>query len=202
MSDFYTITVYPVGFPVTLQEAKDFMRVTSTAEDDLIQAYIETATEQLESYTGQYFIERTVNGDFSNFLVAYKTEIYPFVKLRRAPLKSVTSVQVSSGGSFIDQDFQIKKHNHGFSRILFPSFDTSLDDIPYPLQIVFVAGYGDSDAVPERIKTAIKEYVNFLYRNRGDCLDPGACGVLNQSGGIPPQIKALVSSYRIIEVFA
>lgn len=201
MADLYTITVPPAELPVTLEEAKAFMKVTSTAEDALIQVLIETATEQLESYTGQYFIERTVRGDFSNLLVA-KTEIYPYLKLRRAPLKTVTSVQVSSGGSFIDEDYQIKKHNHGFSRILFPSFDTSLDDIPYPLQIVFVAGYGDADAVPEQIKTAILQYVNFLYRNRGDCLDTGACGVLNQSGGIPPLIKSLVSTFRIIEVFA
>lgn len=202
MADLYTITVPPAELPVTLAEAKAFMKVTSTAEDVLIQALIETVTDQLESYTGQFFIERTVQGDFSELLIAYKTEIYPFVKLRRAPLKSVTSVQVYSGESFIDEDFQIKKHNHGFSRILFPSFDTSLDDIPYPLQIVFVAGYGDADAVPERIKTAILQYVNFMFRNRGDCLDSGACGVLNQSGGIPPLIKSLVSSFRIIEVFA
>ena len=199
--ELYTVTVDPVGFPVTLDEAKAFMKVTNTAEDTLIQALIETATEQLESYTGQYFIERTVQGDFDDILTS-RYEVYPFVKIRRAPLQTVTSVQVSIDDSFVDEDFQIKKRNHGFSRILFPSFSGSLDDVPFPLQIVFVAGYGEASDVPERIKTAIKEYVNFLFRNRGDCLDPGACGVLNKSGGIPPLIKSLVSNFRIVEVYA
>ncbi len=201
MGDLYTITVPPAELPVTLAEAKAFMKITSTAEDTLINALIQAATDQLESYTGQFFVERTVQGIFSSLLIA-KTEVYPYVKIRRAPLKSVTSVQVSSEGSFVDEEYQIKKHNHGFSRILFPSFDTSIDDTPYPLQIVFVAGYGAAADVPDQVKIAIMEYVNFLYRNRGDCLDAGACGVLNQSGGIPPLIKSLVSSFRIIEVFA
>lgn len=199
--ELYTVTVDPVEFPVDLLDAKDFMKITSDAEDDLIQALIETATEQLESYTGQYFIERTVQGDFDDLLTS-RYEIYPFVKIRCAPLKTVTSVQVSIGDSFVDEDFQTKKRNHGFSRILFPTFNGSLDDIPFPLQIVFTAGYGDSSAVPNQIKTAIMQYVNFLFRNRGDCLDPGSCGVLSQSGGIPPLIKALVSSFRIVEVYA
>jgi len=197
----YTVTVPAADEPVTLAEAKAFMRVTSSAEDTLITTLISSATETLEQYTNRYFVVRTVQGDFSTVLVS-KTEVYPYVVVGRAELQTVTSVEVSVNGSFEAESFQIKKPTHGFSRILFDDLTDQLDDIPYPLQIIFTAGYGDASNVPDNIKVAIMEYVSFLYRNRGDCIDKDACSVLQENDGIPPIVRNIMARYRIIEVYA
>ncbi len=199
--EFYTVTVPAAEQPITLAEAKEFMKITSTYEDDLITALIVAATEALESYTGQVFVTRTIRGDF-DAIYASKTEVYPWVKLRRAPLDTVASVQVSIDSTFVDESYQIKKTIHGFGRILFDDLSRSIDDIPYPLQIVFVSGYGAAADVPENIKTALKMYVNFMYRNKGDCIDGSACGVLNDSSGLGPIVKSMLNPYKIIEVYA
>lgn len=262
----YTITIPATSQPVTLAEAKTFMKVTHSVEDSLITALIIAATQAIENYTGQYFVERTVKGEFSNLFIS-KTELYPYVKLRRAPLKSVTSVLVSVDSSLDSESYQAKKPSHGFARILLDDFDSFLDDIPYPLEILFVAGYTSSgtitkfevnasvttvtsvnhglsantsttisgttsyngtyfitnvttdtfdiaktfvsddatgtwlSGVPENIKLAIMENVNFLYRNRGDCVD-SSCSVLASTSGFPPITKALITPYKIIEVYA
>ena len=196
--EYYSVTTPAASDPVLLADAKAFMRWTSTSEDSLITALISTATQRIEEYTGQCFVTRTITGEFSN-LYATRTEVYPWIKLRRAPLSSITSVQVSIDSVFTDAEYQIKKHTHGFSRLLFPNFLYALDDVPYPLKVVFVAGY---TAVPELIKTAIKEYVNFLFRHRGDCIDASACASLSDNHGMPAIVKNMISSYKIVEVYA
>ena len=190
-------TVSPSGYPVTLAEVKLFLKVTNTAEDALITALITACTERLEQYTGQYFISRTVQGDFSNMFIS-GTESYPWIKLRRVPVIAITSVQVSVGDTFVDESYQLKTPTHGFARILFNDFTDTLDDVPYPLQIVFTAGYGNADDVPENIKLAIKMCINSLFRNRGDC--GGTCE--SNGSALPSVIRSLVAPYKIIEVYA
>lgn len=197
----YTVTVPATEQPVALAEAKDFMLITSTAQDVLITSLIKAATKQIENYTNQVFVVRTFMGEFSTLFTS-NTETYPWVKVRRAPLNTITTVQISSGGSFIDESFQIKKPAHGFARILLDDFSTTIDKIPYPLQIEFSAGYGDASDVPEDIKLAIKELVNFMFRNRGDCIDASSCALIAENSGLPTIVKAIMSDYRIVEVFA
>lgn len=201
MADLYEITVAPVGYPVSVSEAKAYMKVTSNAEDLLIASLIRAATESIEDYTGQYYIDRTVQGDFDS---VYQTnyERYPFLTIRRAPLSSVTSVQVSVGDVYVDESYQVKKKNHGFARLLLNDFNSCLDDVPYPLRVVFVAGYGAVGDVPDDIKLAIMGYVNFLYRNRNDCVDPGACAQVMSMSGFPAIVASIIGGYRIIEVYA
>ena len=185
MSELYNVTIEPVELPVTLEECKDFMKVTSTFEDDLISAFIETATDQIEQYTGRVFVERTIEASFDS-LFCSKYEAYPFISLMRAPLQSVTSVQIDGD----DESYQLKEKTKGYSRLILDEVSLSSFSTPYPLQIVFIAGYGGASDVPSLIKTAIKMYVNFLYKNRGDC------------GGVTSEVKSILAPYRILEVFA
>lgn len=201
MADLYEITVPPAEYPVTLAEVKTYMKITNTAEDDLITDLIIAATEAIEAYTGQYFVTRTVQGDFDSILQT-QYERYPFIKFRRAPLNTITSVQVVIDSTYTDESYQLKKRNHGFTRILFDDFDSSLDDVPFPLRVVTTVGYGDADDVPQDIKFAIMGYVNFMHKNRNDCIDASACAQVIHMSGFPAGVKSTISRYRIIEVFA
>ena len=46
--------------PVTLQEAKDYMRISSNAEDSLIEELITSARERIEKFTGLSLGEKTL----------------------------------------------------------------------------------------------------------------------------------------------
>lgn len=201
MADLYEITEQPEGYPVKLDQVKSYMKITSSADDCLIDSLIAAATEAIEEYTGQYFIERTIQADFDS-LFCTNFERYPFLTLRRGPLKTVTSAQVLINSTYTDEDYQIKKKNHGYSRILFNDFNSTLDDVPFPLRIVFVAGYGTVADVPQNIRFAIMGYVNFMYKNRNDCIDPSVCSQVINMSGFPALVKSTISRLRIIEVFA
>lgn len=269
MADLYEITVEAGQYPVTLSECKAYMKITSTAEDDLIADMIIAATNAIELYTGQYFVTRTVQGDFDSVFCT-NFERYPFISFRRAPLNTITSVQVLSDSSYTDEDYQLKKRNHGFTRILFDDFDSSvLDDVPFPVRIITTVGYTSTGSitafadngsggttvtsaahglsngkivsisgttsynstytitgvttdtfdisetfvaddatgtwisgVPMDIKYAIMGYINFMHKNRNDCIDAGACAQVIKMSGFPAGVISAINRYRIIEVFA
>ena len=54
MSQIYTLVSFGVS-PVSLSEMKIFLKSEDTAEDTLIQALIDSATEFGEKYTGREF---------------------------------------------------------------------------------------------------------------------------------------------------
>jgi uncharacterized phiE125 gp8 family phage protein len=199
MMDFYTITVPPAELPVTLAEVKTYLRVTNSAEDGILSGLIQAVVNELENYTGRFFISRTVMGEYDR-LEWSKFERFSFAELRRSPLGAVTSVSVIEDGGTTDVTTDTElKDTAGYARVLFPEMlPTPKINEPRPLQIVFTAGYGDATAVPEEIKTAIKMGVNFYFRNRGDC---GAeCG--NNKASQSPVIQGALSNYKILTTFA
>lgn len=194
MDDFYSVETEPSEQPVTLEEAKLFLRVDGDGDDTLITNLIKAATLQAEKYTGRFFIERTVTAKFAGADVT-RCERYPFLKIRRAPLQSITSFQVMVDDALEDvpaTSYQLKESN-GFSRILIIESITA-DDVPFPLVVVGVVGYGKAKAVPEDINDAIKMLVAFLYENRGD-VQP------DSKGGLPIEVKSLLGKYKIIDTF-
>lgn len=194
MNDLYEVTVAATEEPVTSLNAKDFLRIDLTDDDEIVNALITACTNQLEKYTNRVFVQRTFKGSFS-LLQLSDFEEYPYVQIRRAPLVSITSVKAMVGGELVDissDNYQLKEKN-GFSRILFTE-SISCDDVPYPLEVIFVAGFGAASAVPQDIKTAIKQYMLFLYENRGDVLPDGNIN-------FPVVTQAIADKYRIVNTF-
>jgi uncharacterized phiE125 gp8 family phage protein len=144
----YTITTSPSGLPVALKEAKDYLRVTSTYEDDVISGLIQAAVNDLEKYTGRWFMVRTALGEY-DFLEVNKYEFFPYVEIRKSPLKTVNSVKVVQDSIEVAVDGTETKDNPiAYARELFteglPDYDSN---IPRPLKISFSAGYGTSGAI-------------------------------------------------------
>ena len=194
----YHVTILdgPAETPVTLDEVKiQLRRVGQTHEDAYINALILAATERLQDYTRRTFINTRYQIDYDAVKVANRTEVYPFVKLKRAPLISVETVQLMRNSVYVDEAFQLKDQA-SYARVLFQNYLSSgaLDDVPFPLRIVFRAGYADAAAVPESIKEAIKRYINYLYNNRGDCTPE--CG-----NALPLDVKVMINSFRILDTF-
>lgn len=197
ITDFYNISVDPTGDPITTAEAKAWARIRTSDDDSIVDALISSVTLFGEKFTNRVFITRTIEGFFSGLEVT-RFETVPFLRIRRAPLIAISSVEVFSGGAYgAFTDFQLKQ-TQGFSLLLFENgiFDADPDvDIPYPIKVTFTAGYGAAADIPSDIKTALKAHLAFLYENRGDVVAEGKLSM-------PLETKSIYSGkYRIMNTF-
>jgi len=272
MDDYYRAIISASEDPVTLAEIKEWIKQDEIAVDDaLLSALISGMTKEGEDYTDRTFVQRTFEGYFSG-LQCSDEERYPFIQIRRSPLISIASIEISIAESFEPvTEFAIKM-NSEFSRVIFSDTSemTDADNIPYPIKITFDAGYrktlgvssltrsgttvtattdgkhglvsgmnvviagadqadyngtyeitvtsdteftyeivgtpatpatgvltvnfGGAPAVPEGIKTAIKEHVFFHYANRGDA-EP------QNKKGMPDAVRALYNPFEVINTF-
>jgi len=207
MTDIYTVGTEPTGYPVTLDEVKLFSKITNTVEDDLLDGLIAAATNIIEEYLHRWFLTRTdVVGEFDSIRIS-NSECFSFLEVRRSPLISVASVEVFDNDAYtvltVDDDYEVKRMS-SFSRILIYDSISADYEKAYPLKVTFDAGFGDIDDVPEAIKVAIKQMVNYLYLNRGDCVPN--CGGGGDRGSfttsVPLFIAAPIAKYRILNTFA
>ena len=108
----------------------------------------------------------------------------------------ISAVDIGDGAQELvsSDDYNLKIIQGGFSRVVFE--DTSnldADLIPFPYEIVFVAGYGaNMESVPDPIKTALKIAITYWYQNRGDC----DCG-----DELPGIAKGILREYRIVNTY-
>lgn len=197
--DFYTVTTPAVDDPISLRDTKEFLRIDEaiTEDDALIQALIKAVVIDGEKLTNRCFVTRTFLGEFQQ-LERSQFEEWPYLQIRRAPLISIASVKVVFDDSLTTvstDDWQLKKSS-AFSRVLFvDSLTLSIDDVPFPIQVTFDAGYGVAKDVPDDIKTALLQHVLYLYENRGDVQAEGKLTM-------PAVTKAIYNgNYRILNTY-
>lgn len=214
----YTVTVPPAGLPVLLATAKNYLKITSTADDALITIFIGAATSYAEGFTRRDFITReyeTFRDFFSN---SVSEGYYTFgenpvlgagvvndsgnvgFELRRSPLQSVetitylldnvlTPVLAAIFYNTIETDY---------SEVLTVDDANWPDDADRRLQaitITFKTGFGDADTdMPAWVTEGILQHVANMYRNRGDC---SACG--DTAGSLLPLTAKLLYLQNRIE---
>lgn len=86
----FSSSVYtaPTAYPITVADVRDFLRVTDTSEDGLLQGFIAVATAELENNTRRKFITQTIEEKYDDWPIA---EDYSMV-LHWSPVASVTSI--------------------------------------------------------------------------------------------------------------
>ena len=153
----------PTVEPVTLTEAKAFLRVDGTAEDTLITSLIVAARERGEELSRRAFLTQTLEMTV-DCLPSQRT-----LALLRPPLISVTSVTYRDyyGVSAVWTDYRTDTNSQP-GKIIFTSKPGVYLQESGAVTIRYVAGYGSAaSAVPERIKNAILQLVAQWYENRG-----------------------------------
>ncbi len=189
----------PSEEPLTLQEAKDHLLVTSTSQDTYISTLITAARKQLERYTQRAFITQTWVAYGSNWYGKGEYCYNEPILLPYPKLQSVTEIKY----------FDLQ----GTEQTLDPTQFYHVDDISEPCRIVrrynaiypylqygkpnsfsieYVAGFGAAVDVPEDIKHAMKLLITDFYEHRGQIV----IGTVNK---IPDFICDLVHSYKIYE---
>lgn len=161
------ITTQPANEPVSLEEAKEYCRIDHDDEDSLIDGLIVAARTYCEGIAQRSFVTKTYTAYLDCWPYMTRFELpYP-------PLLTVTSIKYyddvdSAAATFSSSNYQVDAHSEP-GRIALKSSATwpsvSLRELN-GVEIIYTAGYGDAEDVPDTYKAAIKLYVGDLYENR------------------------------------
>jgi uncharacterized phiE125 gp8 family phage protein len=190
------VVVTPASRPaVTLQEAKDHLRVDVSDEDALIAAFVGAATGYAERFMGRTLVDTT----FDLVLDQFPKGRAPLV-LPRPPLIEVLGIWVTgSDETETELEGYIVDTASAPARILAPSSGWPSGTSEASIRIRFRAGYVRVDSgspecvtgeVPRDIWAAMLLYVGSLYLQR-ESLTPGQMAV------VPWGAEQLLRMHRI-----
>jgi uncharacterized phiE125 gp8 family phage protein len=168
-----SLVTAPAFEPITLQEAKDALRVTSTTDDAMMDALVMARRQWAEGYTGRRFVSQVWDYSLDEFPCGTREIVLPF-----APLLSVTSISyVDVNGttqtmSAADYTVATPVGPHcapGFLYLAYSAFWPSTRCIQNAVTIRFTCGYGVGRShVPNAIKTAIMLAIEADYDRAKD----------------------------------
>jgi len=183
----------PTAEPVTLDEAKQHLRVLGNDDDAYIIRLITAARHVVETNTARALITQTWDWKFGSFPC-------DGLNVPLAPLVSVTSISYVdiAGATVVWPAAQYAVLDAGAvtatGRIV-PAYGESWPSVrglPNDIIVLFVAGYGDAATVPDEIRWAMLLIIGELYERREDAL---AGAVINT---VPISAEYLLRPYRSV----
>ena len=203
----------PSDLAVDLDDVKNYLKVTGSAEDADITAFIYSATEVIERYLHRALLTQTWSLWLDRFPGSFNfdslhdgvqegklSEYFQgqsYIDIPLFPLQSVsflktydddgTAYTMSSSEYIVDTVSEPGRLSLKTSTT-WPS--TELRPVN-GIEIRFLAGYGTSSDIPQAIVQAIKDTVAKFYESRG-------CSDADQS--IPSTALALLSAYRVYRI--
>lgn len=179
----------PAVEPVTIAEAKAFLRLDTADDDALVAAAIVAARQACESFTGRALITQS----WQLYLDHWPERD---ITLPHPPLQSVTSIKTFDAdgvGATLDPA------TYWVDASALPGRVRRCSDAVWPspgrdvagIEITFVAGYGDSwNEVPQSLRQGILMTIANFYEYR-DALHPVS---------LPAPIAALWQPYRLVRL--
>ena len=183
----YKLVTGPSSEPITLAEAKLYLRVDDTTEDALITAIITAARRKFENDTYHYLMPQTWE------LYLNQNEINAEqISINKSDITAISSVkyydQSNTQQTLSTNDYQTAIQGRPYSIQL-----TTVPQVYNRLEamvIRFTLGYTNAAAVPEDIKTAIKTLIGTLYENRQTIVTG------TQVNEVPDTYKFIMENYR------
>lgn len=200
------VTTEPIQEPISLQEAKDYLRVDDSTDERIIRPFVESARRIAEEHLGRTLMTTT----YTMYTDSYNALDDPlwegwrtgadingrknYIALSKSPVQSVTSVSTfddsDNEATFASSKYYVDTVREP-SRIVLrtgQTFPTALR-VANAIKVVYVAGYANAYAIPEPIKMGMMQHIAFLYEHRGDMYEAAS--------PMPPMIKNLYSPYVI-----
>ena len=156
-----TLAVNPL---FTTAEAKDFLKVDTTADDSLIDSLIKAATQSCQIFTNRYFLTTVVT--------QYSDKWDGIYTLYKSPVIGITHIKYFDSN---DTEQTLASSNYILDSVSQPArigiaINGTLPDLADRINAVHVeykVGYGlTSDFVPEGIKQAVLITIGNWYENR------------------------------------
>ena len=184
--------------PLTLTEAKLYLRVDQSTEDNLISGMVVAARQWVETYTRRALVTQTWDFRYESFMDTRQPLILP-----KAPLQSVTSItyldedgvsQTLASSNYSVRTLSGATAGRGYIElnddVSLPSLYT---DALAPVTVRAVCGYGAAAAVPDGVKMAIYLMLGDLYEQRQETM-------MSVSSKTKTTIERLLGPYRLEQV--
>lgn len=180
----------PAVEPVSLGEAKAFLRVEHNDDDDLIGALAAGSRIHVEAQTRRALITQSWRISADTWPEDGRLRVIP------APLKELTAARVYDfDGNAHTVDPQSFVPDLGGSALAFAPWA-----LPQPgrlaagIELDVTVGYGDAAVdVPEPLRQAIRLLVGHWYENRG-------LAALGTVTVLPTTVAALIAPYRVLSL--
>jgi uncharacterized phiE125 gp8 family phage protein len=181
------LLVPPALEPVTLADAKTFLRVEGAQDDDLVMALLSAARLMVEAASGRMLIDQTWRIVLDGWPASGR------VRLPVSPLRSIIAVRVFGA----DGQAQVLATGTLLAETgAEPPVLVQAQPLPPPgrsnqgIEIDVLIGHGPLAAdVPAPLRQAVLRLAAFWFENRGDALAGDATA-------LPSEIMALINPYR------
>lgn len=177
----------PTEWPVSLDEAKAQLRVTSDAEDALIEGYIRAATKYVEQTLSVSISEQQWQLTLDSFTDT--------IELPRGPVTEIDSVEyvdVDGATQTVDGDiYSIDLFSR--SQWLVLNSDETWPDTLSAVNTVIVTYTAGMEQVPDDLKHAILLLIGAWHQNRSGLSE-------RQVHAAPLAVEALLQGHRFIFV--
>lgn len=157
-------TAAPAHRPLSIDDARAYLRVDHYDEDASIDAMLDAAVSRLDGWSGilgRCMITQTWRVDLSRFPAGD-------VRLPFPDIQSATVEYTDVAGS--GQTFTAWNLGHdargGYLRLQDGAEWPETSERPDAVRVTIVAGYGGADAVPAAIKLAIKMDIGAMHKTR------------------------------------
>ncbi|MBK7873921.1 MAG: phage head-tail connector protein [Saprospiraceae bacterium] len=181
----YRVSVEPASEPLSPTEVKNWLKVDSSTDDDLITILIASARQEVERYCQIALLPQTIVETFNCF--------YSYgLRLSVSPLISVTSITYLSPGessaSTLSTDLYAVHPSerpplvYRKAYATFPTVEAQMAVI----NVTYQAGYANAAAVPAAIKKAMLMLIADSYQNRQDSVKQ-----------LPTAVEYLLNPYRV-----
>lgn len=179
------IITQPSVEPLTLQEAKDFLKISDTSQDVYLTSLITAVRQAIEHYCCSSFISQVLRltidySDLCNELALWQGPVSLISSFKIFDSENIEST-ISNTMYFLHDDYLYLNQNF--------SIDITLRE-KASIQITYTAGYGATAlSVPKAIKQAILEQIGSIFY----CNQEGSMKIL-----LTDKAKVLIDSCRLI----
>lgn len=168
------VTTAPDTEPVTAAEAKNWLKVDHSADDDLISSLITAARQAVEEYTGIKLYTQVITEKWDRLPSSNKVyNQFGAISLSTWPVQSIDSI------SYVDDagDSQTWSSSNYTTDLaarparISPAFDAHWPTVRFQMSaftVVYTAGYSSTANIPDTIKTAMRLMITHWYDNRTD----------------------------------
>lgn len=163
----YKVTSQPSEEPISLSEAKNWLKVSGAADDAIITMLINAERQYIESKLNLKLVTQTITQKVDKFPTNSES-----ILLEANPVQAITSltykdsagaVQTLSASNYILDNSSTRARIYLKDGQEWPT--TSIDEKEI-VTITYTAGYGAASAVPGKLAKLVYHAVGFAYENR------------------------------------
>lgn len=180
----------PAAEPVNLAEAKEFLRIASAGEDNLVAQMISGARARIEEAVGLALISRTLRVVLHEWPAVMR--VRRSITLPVRPADELVAVRVMQGGVETDVADRFRLMPGRAARLTWVSGALAHPDAFTQIEVDYVAGFGEAaEDVADSLRLAVRQMVGHAYRAR-----------YTEGGAepFPPDVAAMVAPWRRVRL--